>query len=1004
MRVGRFFFGSVVVALGAVTLAAAQSGGIRVKAVDPGGRPVAGATVRLSNAIGLVAASEVKTDARGIGEFPVLRAGPGFQVAVRADGYREYTRADIRVSSGETQVIDASLEGFVQEEVVARAERPVVEMDTTAQTKKFDEQTLHDLPLQNRVYQNVLTLAPGVVDPDEDGNPNVNGARSRDVKIQLGGVANVDPLTGQWMSYINLDSIEELEVITAGAGAEFGRAQGGWGRILQKQGTNEFEGVVRVLYRSSKLDGNGASELSGSRLPEFSSYQPSLQFSGPILKDRLWFRLSHEWIDREDPVIAADGSLIFTELSQSIHSDQITWQASPRNKIAFHFDADPRTIVNPEARSSISRDASQTWEFGGPTYRLAWTAAQSPKLLVNSEVGYQDNAVNLLPTTEGLPNACLFNLLYPALDAGQCFLTNSNQWSGSYYRTSRDTRQRMTLRADVDWFAGRALGMVHQVRGGVIFEEERYHRRLDIRPDVVFTIYKGLFRPYGIATYRLPIPNQSIADVSAHNWGVYVEDQMKVRENLSVTAGLRLDGELIDGLGWSDFDPAAEQAEFNAAVAGGQRPDLAMREHFTAYETVGSFQTSLAHYLGTTTSDVPISSILVQSSFWSHFREPENMQVRNRNLAPRVSVAWDPASNGKTKLSLSAGRYYDKIFLAVPLIEQEPPAAFLTIFADYTGGYDRTWYGTYLWSPPSNLDQRTVDSELRTPYQDEVALSIEHEIHPETSVKATYIRRWFKDQLQDTDDNHVVGDYGRCVRDRFTGWHVDPTDGPDGVLDDCRHGGDGVPDPYQLNPGWGEILRVGNLNTTDYRAFSIAIARRFYRGWQLDGSYTWSEAIGDAEDFDQILGNDRTQLDAERGPLEYDQTHVLKTTATGVFPRGFRLGGTIRWESGLPYSVYQSDVLSTSVPPNSLGTYEDRVVLRYESGHRNDERNGAYWTVDLRLSKDFVLGSRANLQLSADIFNLMNDDTIRYYDVTDGVADSVRRFGRRWQLGMQLAF
>ena len=57
-----------------------------------------------------------------------------------------------------------------------------------------------DLPVQGRFYQNVLALAPGVQAPDGDGNPNVNGARERDFKTKIGGVSNVDPLTGAWVT------------------------------------------------------------------------------------------------------------------------------------------------------------------------------------------------------------------------------------------------------------------------------------------------------------------------------------------------------------------------------------------------------------------------------------------------------------------------------------------------------------------------------------------------------------------------------------------------------------------------------------------------------------------------------------------------------------------------------------------------------------------------------------------------------------------------------------
>ena len=42
----------------------------------------------------------------------------------------------------------------------------------------------------------MLTLAPGVQDADGDGNPNVHGSRDRDFKAEVGGVSNVDPLTG----------------------------------------------------------------------------------------------------------------------------------------------------------------------------------------------------------------------------------------------------------------------------------------------------------------------------------------------------------------------------------------------------------------------------------------------------------------------------------------------------------------------------------------------------------------------------------------------------------------------------------------------------------------------------------------------------------------------------------------------------------------------------------------------------------------------------------------
>ena len=159
-------------------------------------------------------------------------------------------------------------------------------------------------------------------------------------------MANVDPLTGQQMSQVNPNSIEEMEVITAGASVEFSRAQGGFARIIQKQGSNEFEGVAEFYFRSSKLDGTAARTTSPTcRIRSSTGTKPSFQVSGPIIKDKVWYRLSHEFIEREIPRNVTSGIAVITD-DQEIHSDQITWQVSPRNKLALQYQSDPRDINN----------------------------------------------------------------------------------------------------------------------------------------------------------------------------------------------------------------------------------------------------------------------------------------------------------------------------------------------------------------------------------------------------------------------------------------------------------------------------------------------------------------------------------------------------------------------------------------------------------------------------------------------------------------------------------
>ena len=213
--------------------------------------------------------------------------------------------------------------------------------------------------------------------------------------------------------------------------------------------------------------------------------------------------------------------------------------------------------------------------------------------------------------------------------------------------------------------------------------------------------------------------------------------------------------------------------------------------------------------------------------------------------------------------------------------------------------------------------------------------------------------------------------------------------------------------------GWGDVFFVGNFNRIDYDGFVVALTRRQYRSWEMQASYTWSKALGDGEDFAQQLGDDRSLLQDEVGFQSYDQRHNVKASATTITPWGFRLGGSLSWESGLPYSVLARQLSFDQSPPQLLNTGGNtpRVRLDYLTGRRNDQRNEAFWNFDLKFTKEMQFGRGLNMQVSAEVFNVFNDGTLQIFNPATGTGQqingnniSVRRFGRRWQLGMKMAF
>ena len=1040
----------------AVSTVAAQTGAITVKVVDSSGQPLPAATVTISHATGYVAENSALTDARGVVEFPVLRAtgasGIGYRIAIAFPGFAATVLTDVKVRVGESSVQTVKMSEEIVEQVKVTAESaPLIDLDRTSQTTKFSDEFISDLPVPGRMYQNVLTLAPGVQDADGDGNPNVHGSRDRDFKASVSGISNVDPLTGQQMSQVNPNSIEEMEVITAGAGVEFSRAQGGFANILQKQGSNEFEGVFELFWRTSKLDGDGGGPSNAVTDPEFDSIQPSIQVSGPIVKDKLWYRLSHEWISLETPQPTSRGIAVVDD-RRGIHSDLLTWQVSPRNKLGLQFSADPRSTDNFGISSFRPADAALHFEQASEVYQLTWTAPYSPKILINSRAAWQDLNTEVSPMARGQSNDCLTGPEF--LESAQCFNADSGTFSGSFFQDISAHSQRLTVAGDATVFAGKFLGGSHQFQLGMSVENERFTRELDQRPAVRFFLLgsndqtegeEGRPDQVGRVIGNFSAPQFTEVTARGITWGLYGEDQFKPAQNLTVTLGLRVDREEIRSDGYSPFDPEAQSRRYDELVAGGMQPAVAAQQSFSKFEAIRDFFHQLASTMGLDFDQLfqVSAGITRDSTNWAQTRFPENIQTDNTNFSPRLTLSWDPWSNGKTKLAATAGRYYNRIDLNVPLLELNPATTTVSFETVQTGfGFQFNGLDDSI-NPAVNI--QTVDRDLRTPYNDEWTLQVEREIAQETSLKLTYVNRRFRDQLQDYDLNHVPGDYGRCALQQTLSQpsvvavgpsdaDYDPAIAPgDGVLDDCigelevrppateadteplvLQRPDGTTDLYVQNPGWGDILLVGNVNQIDYEGYTLEVVRRQYRSWEMQASYTWSRAYGDGEDFNQVLGDDRSLVADEAGYQAYDQRHVVQVVSTTITPWGFRLGGSVSWESGLPYSVLQQSPAIDAVPPD-YGTLDPgspaRVRTTYVTGQRNDQRNSAFWNVDVRVSRELRLGQSMNMQVSAEIFNLLNDATYQVFDPLtetgqqiNGNNNSVFRFGRQWQLGMRLAF
>jgi hypothetical protein len=1005
--------------------------------------------------------------------FPVLRPGAGYQIQVSYPGYSPLRYEDLRVRLNERQTLQVQMIEEVREQVRVTAQRDVVDLDKTETSTKFSDDFIGDLPVLDRFYQNVLTMVPGVQDADGDGNPNVHGSRTRDFQATVSGVSNVDPLTGQWLSRVNPNSIEEMEVITAGAGVEFGRAQGGFARIIQKQGSNRHEGIVEFHYQTSELDGTGANDTSDLPDPDFETLQPGFQFSGPLIKDKLWYRASYERRDREEPINVLSGLAIFTNDSET-RDAQLTWQVSPRNKLALQYRSDPADQKNFGISSRIPVESSQDRGRDVDTWTLNWSAPYSPMVFVESTVAWQDVNLSVAPAVEGVQNLCIPNSVVGFLRDATCLNLEIDRLSGSFNESNEDRRQRFTVKTQATIYGGRFWGADHQFKLGFNVENERYFRYLRRGPSITYDeVYPPLGIPFAIVLTDVDVPREDDVRSTGTSWAFYAEDQFKPAGNLTLTVGARVDREELQSNGRRDVDFAGELDAYEDTLDYNLFPALEFigewDDFFTGYEDIKSYRDQLVHIL---CEGLPAN--LIENC--KRITEPEllvqlqndlevkrlaaGLEIRNTNVSPFLSVAWDPRGDGKTAIKAAAGRHYNNIPLVVPLQELEPVRTSVEYRADL-----QTFQTDIFGGIAPNITLRTVDDDLKTPYQDEYTLSLERELWPETSIRVTYINRKFRDQIQDRNVNVSLDDYGRCasaffqgpaslgglaiptipspgggegsgrwIRDPWTGEVYEDTDPGigDGRIDDCAgitffeegtdpfgadslriQRPDGMDDLYLQSPFWGGVFEVGNLNAIDYEAIVLELLRRQYRGWEMNASYAYSEAEGDGEDFFQELANDPSLRGSARGYQSYDQRHVVKLNATTITPWGLRLGTAVTWQSGLPFSIIREGTSDDILPPSTAVFAAPGARLRqtYPTGVRNDQRNKSYWNVDFKATKELHFGRKLNLQLSAEVFNALDDDTYLIYNPffesgqrLNGLNEAQRRFGRRWQLGVRAAF
>jgi len=312
--------GSLLALLLALTLAAVspvpvraqvETGQITGTVTDPQGAVVPGATVTVRS---VDTGSTRNTTTTGEGNFAVTNLQPGnYEVTIEGAGFARKAIA-ARVTVGTGTNVTAELEVTAGGETVdVIAGESGVQVNTENQTLQtvVTERQIKELPTITRNPYALVQLAGTAVDVDpEDIDPgttssdrgagfNINGQRSSSTNVLLDGADNNDTYSSDIGNAVPLDSVQEFTVLTNNFSAEFGRAGGGIVNVATKSGTNEFHGTIYEFNRVSALATESANlkgQFNPSEKGVFTRNQFGYSVGGPVMKDKLHFFQSTEWI------------------------------------------------------------------------------------------------------------------------------------------------------------------------------------------------------------------------------------------------------------------------------------------------------------------------------------------------------------------------------------------------------------------------------------------------------------------------------------------------------------------------------------------------------------------------------------------------------------------------------------------------------------------------------------------------------------------------------------
>ena len=987
---------AVMIATAAPAHAQTVTATLRGHVTGTGGAPLGDATVALTNeATGF--RRGVATNASG---FYFIAAVPPGNYVLRAQriGFAPVERP-VRMPVGETVTLDIAMReaAVVLEAVTTIATASGVDVRSPEVSTNVSTEQIENLPLDNRNFLNLATLAPGVQTRQagvsaggssvSNSNLFIDGASFKN-DILPGGVAGQDPSMGRFVRGVGTvlgnpfpqSAVQEFRVITQNYKAEYQKATGAVITAATKSGTNElhgdafFYGQHEGLFARTYWD-----KKDNYAQPNFRRTQIGASVGGPIVRDRTHYFASYEGNlqDLETTItfrppaalpaapaeaLAGQG-LLGVPLNQNLFFGKVDHLLGERQRLmaslTLRRDNDERFFGgSPDGREEINNDVTgllfQHVLSGQPFTNQAQLSVQRFQWKSNPE-----------------------KLDAPFLEYRGYGINRGG--ARSYQDFVQD---RIELRDDVTW-----QNSSHAFKAGATLGFLRYDvdRRLDENP-----VFRFNAPPEGSTQFptvpveaQLQVGNPNLT-TSNQQLGIYVQDDWSVSPRFTLNLGVRWDYE-TDWLN-NDFETPADAA---AALRGfaAENPLFDPEQYITDGDDRKSFFGA---------------------------------------IQPRLGFSYDVTGKGRTVVFGGGGLYYDRIPYSIILDEKAKSTrkSYLFRFSEDGAAGTTEWDPAYLSregllgllasGEAGRPELYAINNEQEPPRSVQTSLGIRHgwgNYQFSVTGTASYGYNYFK---------WIFGDRNPENFDRLAG------------------------DIEAL--GFANIILSTDEGKTRYRSLSFTAGRAMVGEMRWGGDINYTLAKTEVNHYQDV--EDPFALDYIPGhplygfnfiPGRFDERHRIVSNFMVRLPWGIRASTVTTLGSGMPFTLSTGCQGPWDFPDNDPENFCNRMgftkppsfipsFLATPPGTtaRSEQPEGkwfgpfgkwAYRNVDLRLQTDVPFGAQ-QIGLSFDVYNVFNFvnfnyDNLEYnlrWDTNQGAGPFRERIpfstynARRAQFGIRYSF